>query len=419
MLQQRSLRLLSSLSQRATRPAATSVAASLRCRTERPYSIHADASVGTTIKDIEPSKLSITRTTTPKALLPPEELVFGRNFSDHMLSLEWTASEGWLPGRITPYQNLSLDPATCVFHYAFECFEGMKAYKDKNGGIRLFRPEKNMARLNKSSARIALPTFDGDALIELISKFLKVDERFIPDARGYSLYLRPTMIGTQRTLGVGPPASALLYVIASPVGPYYPTGFKAVSLEATDYAVRAWPGGVGDKKLGANYAPCIVPQMQAASRGFHQNLWLFGEEEYVTEVGTMNLFAAIKNKETGQPELLTAPLDGTILEGVTRDSVLALARERLEPKGWKVLERKFTMKELADAADEGRMMEVFGAGTAAIVSPVRRISWKGRLVDCGLAENEECGPITGQVKDWMEAIQYGDEEHPWSYKVPE
>ena len=226
------------------------------------------------------------------------------------------------------------------------------------------------------------------------------------------------MIGTQRTLGVGPPASALLYVIASPVGPYYPTGFKAVSLEATDYAVRAWPGGVGDKKLGANYAPCIVPQMQAASRGFHQNLWLFGEEEYVTEVGTMNLFAAIKNKETGQPELLTAPLDGTILEGVTRDSILGLARERLEPKGWKVLEKKFTMKELADAADEGRMMEIFGAGTAAIVSPVRKISWKGRLVDCGLEDHVEAGPIALQMKEWMEAIQYGDEDHPWRYDHP-
>lgn len=223
------------------------------------------------------------------------------------------------------------------------------------------------------------------------------------------------MIGTQRTLGVGPPASALLYVIASPVGPYYRTGFKAVSLEATDYAVRAWPGGVGDKKLGANYAPCILPQMQAASRGFHQNLWLFGEEEYVTEVGTMNLFAAIKNKQTGQAELLTAPLDGTILEGVTRDSILQLARERLEPKGWKVLERKFTMKEVADAADEGRMMEIFGAGTAAIVSPVRKISWKGRLVDCGLEDHVEAGPIAQQMKDWMDAIQYGDEDHPWRY----
>ena len=171
-----------------------------------------------------------------------------------MLAIEWTASQGWLAPCITPYQNLSLDPATCVFHYAFECFEGMKAYKDSSNNIRLFRPDKNMARFNSSSARIALPTFDGPSLISLISSFVKLEERFIPSTRGYSLYLRPTMIGTQRTLGVGPPGSALLYVIASPVGPYYPTGFKAVSLEATDYAVRAWPGGVGDKKLGANYA---------------------------------------------------------------------------------------------------------------------------------------------------------------------
>lgn len=222
------------------------------------------------------------------------------------------------------------------------------------------------------------------------------------------------MIGTQRTLGVGPPGSALLYVIASPVGPYYPTGFKAVSLEATDYAVRAWPGGVGDKKLGANYAPCIVPQMQAASRGFQQNLWLFGEEEYVTEVGTMNLFAAIVNKQTGQKEIITAPLDGTILEGVTRDTVLELARERLQPQGWTVSERQFTMTELADAADDGRMLEVFGTGTAAVVSPVRRISWRGRLVECGLEDNVEAGPIAQQMKDWIEGIQHGDEDgHPW------
>ncbi|TKA81437.1 Branched-chain-amino-acid aminotransferase, mitochondrial [Cryomyces minteri] len=369
------------------------------------------------LQKIDPSKLSISKTTTPKELTPPEELVFGRTFTDHMLSLEWTASQGWLPARITPYQNLSLDPATCVFHYAFECFEGMKACKDSNGQIRLFRPDKNMARFNGSCARIALPTFDGKSLMELISKFVALEERFIPSTRGYSLYLRPTMIGTQRTLGVGPPGSALCFVIASPVGPYYPTGFKAVSLEATDYAVRAWPGGVGDKKLGANYAPCIVPQMQAAGRGFHQNLWLFGEEEYVTEVGTMNLFAAMINKETGKKELLTAPLDGTILEGVTRDSILALARERLEPEGWAVAERKFTMKELADAADEGRMLEVFGSGTAAVVSPVRKISWKGRLVECGLQEGQEAGPVAQQMKDWIEGIQYGDEEHPWSVKI--
>ena len=334
-----------------------------------------------------------------------------------MLSIEWTASQGWLSPRITPYQNLSLDPATCVFHYAFECFEGMKAYKNSEGQVRLFRPEKNMARLNRSSARIALPNFIGKAFIDLISQFVRMEERFIPAARGYSLYLRPTMIGTQRTLGIGPPGSALLYMIASPVGPYYPTGFRAVSLEATDYAVRAWPGGVGDMKLGANYAPCIIPQLQAAKRGFHQNLWLFGEEEIVTEVGTMNFFAAILDRETGKKTLMTAPLDGTILEGVTRDSVLDLARERLTPEGWEIEERKFTMPELASAADEGRLLEAFGTGTAAVVSPVRKISWRGRLVECGLREDQEAGDIARRMKAWIEGIQYGDEEHPWGWKI--
>lgn len=224
------------------------------------------------------------------------------------------------------------------------------------------------------------------------------------------------MIGTQRTLGVGPPASALLYLIASPVGPYYPTGFKAISLLANPDVVRAWPGGVGDKKLGANYAPCIVPQMQAGAQGYHQNLWLFkeGEEEYVTEVGTMNLFAAMKTRD-GKKELVTAPLDGTILEGVTRDSVLDLARERLVPDGWQVNERRFTMREVKEASDEGRLLEVFGAGTAAVVSPVRNINWKGELINCGLPEDKEAGDVARQMKAWIEGIQYGDEDHPWRY----
>ncbi|PYH97563.1 branched-chain amino acid aminotransferase II [Aspergillus ellipticus CBS 707.79] len=373
----------------------------------------ATSATASQLAGLDPAKLQVTKTTTPKELTAPQDLVFGKTFTDHMLSIEWTAAKGWHAPQIGPYQNLSLDPSACVFHYAFECFEGMKAYKDKSDQIRLFRPNKNMERLNKSSARIALPSFDGEALTKLIGEFVKLDSKFIPNARGYSLYLRPTMIGTQKTLGVGPPGSALLFVIASPVGPYYPTGFKAISLEATDYAVRAWPGGVGDKKLGANYAPCVLPQLNAASRGFQQNLWLFGEEEYITEVGTMNLFVALKNKETGQKELVTAPLDGTILEGVTRDSVLALARERLAPKGWTISERKLKMSEVAEAAEEGRMIEVFGAGTAAIVSPVRTISYQGKLVDCGLKENEEAGEIALQMKNWIEGIQYGDEAHPW------
>ncbi|KAK5134463.1 hypothetical protein LTR08_006510 [Meristemomyces frigidus] len=373
---------------------------------------------------IDPSLLQTTKTTTPKALIPHDQLIFGRTFTDHMLTLEWTARQGWLAPHITPYQNLSLDPATCVLHYAFEAFEGMKAYKDTRGRVRLFRPDKNMARLNKSVARIALPTFDGASFIELIKRFCRLEERFIPDARGYSLYLRPNMIGTQRTLGVGPPGSALLYLIASPVGPYYPTGFKAISLEATTYAVRAWPGGVGNSKLGANYAPCIVPQMQAAQRGFHQNLWLFEDvdaetgvkEDFVTEVGTMNLFACVRGKD-GVKELVTAPLDGTILDGVVRDSILALARERLVPEGWKVSERRFTMRSLAEAAAEGRLLEVFGSGTAAVVAPVRSIGWKGQMIGCGLPEDREVGEVTKRMKDWIEGIQYGEEEHEWSVEV--
>ncbi|KAI8631381.1 branched-chain amino acid aminotransferase [Xylariaceae sp. FL1651] len=381
----------------------------------RWFSIKAEAASTAKVLDLDPSKLVINKTKTPKTPSEPSTLIFGRNFTDHMLTVEWTKTDGWLAPTIQPYQNLSLDPASCVFHYGFECFEGMKAYKDKSGNVRLFRPDMNMDRFNKSAARIALPTFSPTALTELIARFVKLEERFIPDERGYSLYLRPTMIGTQKTLGVSPPGSALLYLIASPVGPYFPAGFKAVSLEATDYAVRAWPGGVGDKKLGANYAPCVLPQLEAASRGFQQNLWLFGPEQYVTEVGTMNLFVAVRNKETGQKELITAPLDGTILEGVTRDSILALAHEKLAPEGWLISERKLTMPELDEASVDGRLMEVFGAGTAAIVSPVRKISWKGKLVDCGLSEHEESGEIALRMKGWMEARQYGEEEHEWSH----
>ncbi|KAK3069353.1 branched-chain-amino-acid transaminase bat2 [Teratosphaeriaceae sp. CCFEE 6253] len=391
----------------------------------RTYALQAPDASDPRLKSIDTSLLSVEKTTTPRDMIPHHQLIFGRNFTDHMLSLEWTASEGWLAPRITPYQNLSLDPATCVLHYAFEAFEGMKAYKDKEGNVRLFRPDMNMRRLNKSVARIALPTFDGEAMIELVKKFCAIEERFIPSAKGYSLYLRPNMIGTQRTLGVGPPGSALLYLIASPVGPYYPTGFKAISLEATTYAVRAWPGGVGASKLGANYAPCIVPQMQAATRGFHQNLWLFEDvdpetgdkEDFVTEVGTMNLFACIRGAD-GTPELVTATLDGTILEGVVRDSILALARERLVPQGWKVSERRFHMREVSTAAKEGRLMEVFGSGTAAVVAPVRSIGYQGGLIDCGLKEGEEVGAVTKQMKDWIEGIQYGEEEgHAWSWKI--
>lgn len=379
--------------------------------------------------EIDVSKLKVETVNTPSEVGTPG--AFGTKFTgkftrgysqwrradletDHMLCVEWTVESGWQAPEIKPYQPLRLDPSASVFHYAFECFEGMKAYKDKAGGIRLFRPYKNMTRFNKSAARIALPTFNQDALVNLIAKFIRLEERFVPDQRGYSLYLRPTMISTSAALGIAPPKSAMIFVIASPVGPYYPTGFKAISLQATSHVVRAWPGGAGNAKLGGNYAPCVVPQVEAARNGHQQNLWLFGEDGAITEVGTMNMFAAIRHRD-GRQELVTAPLDGTILEGITRDSILGLAREKLVPEGWVVSERKYTMKELAEASREGRLIEAFGAGTAATISPIKTISWEGEDVSCGLRKGEESGAIASRMKDWIEARQYGDYDHEWSY----
>jgi branched-chain amino acid aminotransferase len=185
----------------------------------RCYSVKPQAASTSKVLDLDSSKLSITQTKSPKTLVDPANLVFGREFTDHMLTIEWTASDGWLTPNIVPYQNLSLDPATCVFHYSFEAFEGMKAYKDAKGDVRLFRPDKNMERMNRSAARIALPTFSPTAMIDLIAKFAKLEQRFIPDARGYSLYLRPTIIGTQKTLGVGAPGGAPHQRNATPRAP--------------------------------------------------------------------------------------------------------------------------------------------------------------------------------------------------------
>ena len=282
----------------------------------------------------------------------------------------------------------------------------------------MFRPDMNMIRMNKSAARICLPTFDSEQLIELMGKLIQQDKHLVPKGQGYSLYIRPTLIGTSAGLGVGTPDKALLYVITSPVGPYYKTGFKAVRLEATDYATRAWPGGVGDKKLGANYAPCILPQLQAAERGYQQNLWLFGPEHNITEVGTMNVFFAFKNSATGKNELVTAPLDGTILEGVTRDSVLTLARENLDPNEWEINERYYTIDEVAEKAKKGELLEAFGSGTAAVVSPIKEVGWKGEAIHVPLLPGEQSGPLTKQVASWIADIQYGRTKHGnWSRVV--
>lgn len=356
---------------------------------------------------LDASKVQITQTTTPSKPLPNDQLVFGQTFTDHMLTVEWNKGKGWSNPEIKPYGPLVLDPSAIVFHYAFELFEGLKAYRTPDNKISMFRADMNMKRMNKSAARICLPTFDTEELIKLIGKLIEQDRYLVPKGQGYSLYIRPTMIGTTNGLGVSTPDRALLYVICSPVGPYYKTGFKAVSLEATDYATRAWPGGVGDKKLGANYAPCILPQLDAATRGYQQNLWLFGPEKNITEVGTMNVFFAFKDSRTGKKELVTAPLDGTILEGVTRDSVLTLSKENLDPKEWDINERYYTITEVEERAAKGELLEAFGSGTAAVVSPIKRIGWNNKDIDVPLLPGEQSGPLTKNVAQWIADIQYG------------
>ncbi|CAG8583555.1 13194_t:CDS:2 [Ambispora leptoticha] len=368
------------------------------------------------LPDIDHKNIRIERSKNLKPPLPYKDLVFGRSFTDHMLSIEWEGTIGWSNPLIKPYGPLSLDPSSVVLHYSFECFEGMKAYKDKQGKIRLFRPDMNMKRFVKSANRIALPTFNGEELGECIKELIRVEENWIPQERGYSLYIRPTLIGTQAFLGVGPTSNALLFVICCPVGPYYKTGFNAVKLLATTENVRAWPGGTGDAKIGGNYSPCVKPQIEAAAKGYQQNLWLFGEDDEVTEVGTMNCFVYLKN-EHGETELVTPPLDGTILAGVTRDSILSLARSWNE---YKVSERKITMHEIIKASEEGRLLEMFGAGTACIVSPIKEIRYRNLDIKVPLDPKDpsnNAGPITKKFADVLMGIQYGEISHEWSVIV--
>ena len=332
---------------------------------------------------------------------------FGKFTTDHMLVVKWKKEEGWLAPEIKPVQNFELDPSCAVFQYGNCCFEGMKAYRSTKDDVLLFRPDMNAARLNRSVAEVALPTFDEQEFINCLADLIKVEESWVPAEKGFSLYIRPTVIATHNSLGVETPEEATLFVINTIVGPYYPSGFKPVSLYADTKAIRAWPGGTGDVKIGGNYSPSIMHGENAKLKGHDQVLWLFNRE--VTEVGTMNLFVFWKN-EAGEDELVTAPLDGTILPGVTRDSLLTLAREWGE---FQVTERTFTIDELCKAVDEGRVYESFGAGTAAVVAPVKNINFDGNNYAIPVEVEGNTGPLALRFWNELLSIQYGDFEHKW------
>ncbi|PVZ98410.1 hypothetical protein BB558_005583 [Smittium angustum] len=360
--------------------------------------------------------LSIEKVATPKSYPPKDQLLFGHTFTDHMLEAKWTRENGWEKPKIVPFHNLSLHPASSVFHYALECFEGAKAYRGKDGKVRMFRFDANMRRMNNSTASISLPTFDVEEAVKCVTELVKLESNAIPEGFGYSMYLRPTVIATEPTLGVRESNSALFYTICCPCGPYFPTGFKAVRLFADTEHVRAWPGGTGNSKLGSNYDGGMYPTKLANQKGYQQILWLFGEEHKITEAGTMNAFVYWTNEE-GVLELLTPKLDGTILPGVTRDSILGICRKWGE---FKVTEGSINMKQLIKASKEGRLHELFGAGTACVISPVKEVGYLGTNIPIPLDPNDptaESGPLARRIYEEIMAIQYGDIPHEWTTTI--
>ncbi|KAJ6595914.1 aminotransferase [Mycena sp. CBHHK59/15] len=334
------------------------------------------------VAELDASLLKIQLAETLKPIPASGTYTFGDIKTDHMLVMTYEPINGWAAPEIKPYGPLALDPASNCFQYCTNVFEGMKAFLDPEGKPRLFRPDQNMTRLVSSAARMALPPFDPEALLICIKKLVNIESRWIPTLEGHSLYIRPTMIGTKPSIKVGASDHATLYTIVTPVGPYFPTANTAVSLLAVGEHVRSWPGGTGGFKLGLNYSPGFVPQRAAAVLGYDQVLWLLGEDKKITEAGAMNFFAVVE-RDGGGVDVITPPLDGTILPGITRESAITLLRTpgALDlPVGMSVHveEREVTVGELAGWALKGKLLEIFGTGTAVLVVAIERI---GDFVD--------------------------------------
>ncbi|TGJ88619.1 hypothetical protein E0Z10_g138 [Xylaria hypoxylon] len=374
------------------------------------------------VHEIDASKLTYTFTQNPRE--PPALGITADNgnsiCTDHMIIVKWSAKNGWATPELKPYGPLSLMPTASVLHYATECFEGLKAYRGYDGKLRLFRPDCNSERMLMSSVRISLPSFSPKELEKLIIALMSVDgPKWLPcDRAGSFLYLRPTMIGTHSQLGVQAPSEAMLYIICS----YMPTmdspaGGMKLHTSPNDM-VRAWAGGFGYAKVGANYGPSLLATKEARARGYHQILWLYGTDGQCTEAGASNFFVVWKTRE-GKTQIVTAPLDDrVILAGVTRRSVLALARERLADEA-EVVERKYTIDEVIEASADGRLIESFASGTAYFVCPISLIHHRGRDIQIPAGKGGEGAPITLRLKSWLVDIKYGRVEHPWGVVVPE
>lgn len=351
--------------------------------------------------------IRIERATSLKEKPNQDNLSFGRDFTDHMFIWDYKEGKGWHDARIVPYQNITLAPSAMVFHYGQEMFEGLKAYKTSDGDVTLFRPEKNIQRTNTTNDRICIPQVDEEALLEAIIKLIHVERDWVPELEGTSLYIRPFIIATDPFLGVRPASSYKLMIILSPVGAYYKEGINPVSIWVENEFVRAVRGGVGFAKTGANYAASLRAQMKAKEKGYSQVLWLDGiERKYVEEVGTMNVFFKIDGK------IITPSLEGSILPGVTRDSVI----EVLKDWGEDVEERKITIQEVYEASEEGTLEEIFGTGTAAVISPVGLLDWNGNKITIN---DSKIGPMAQKLYDTITGIQSGklEDAYGWTVKV--
>jgi branched-chain amino acid aminotransferase len=333
---------------------------------------------------------------------------FGTHFTDHMFTVEWTPEKGWHDARITPYGPLTLDPATAVLHYAQETFEGMKAYRHADGSIWTFRPEENAKRMVRSSQRLAFPELPVEDFVAAVDALVQVDQRWVPDGEGEkSLYIRPFMIATETFLGVRPSQHVTFMVIASPAGAYFKGGLKPVSLWLTEEYTRAGRGGMGAAKTGGNYASSLVAQQEATANGCDQVVFLDAAEgQYVEELGGMNMYFVHDDGRVVTPEV------GTILEGITRSSIMELAGKL----GHQVEERKFPIDEWREGVASGAITEIFACGTAAVVTPVGTLKWADGATP---AASEEAGPLTTKIRQALVDIQFGraDDTFGWMHQV--
>lgn len=354
--------------------------------------------------EVHPSGSPVDAGTRADVLAAP---AFGRVFTDHMVTADWTAELGWHDAQLSPYAPVLVDPASVVLHYGQTVFEGLKAFRQPDGGVALFRPERNAARLTRSSARLALPSFPEDAFVQACDLLVRTDAAWVPDGEGATLYLRPFIYATEVGLGVRPSDSARFQVIASPAGNYFTGPLRPVSLWLSQEYIRAAPGGTGAAKCGGNYAAGLVAQQEAIAHDCDQVVYLDAiEHRWVEELGGMNLFLVLDDGTLVTPEL------GTILEGVTRDSVMTLAREL----GHAVEERRVDVDEWRKGALDGRVVEVFACGTAAVITPIGTLRWPGGEAVAG---DGEPGPITMALRSALLDVQYGrtPDTHGWMHRV--